>query len=229
MGLTMKTSDLINGVISFFNDLIGSIFPGFVLLSGLYLINIRFSIVSLPMLSLDQTGVWGSLIVFTYVAGHGLLSFKQLIDKIPCLTAKRIKIRNESALYKSFEKCLKRKFEASDAWDTTSDFDKFSAHDIRNIAMTISSEGQRLAVRFMFISLLCDGVAAAIIVLIFCYILAQSIYGAITFHEGIVLIVSAFIIYCFHKRAGEFFTRSLNTPFPTALTELLLLDKDEKE
>lgn len=229
----MESPNPTNSLVYFFNDIIGTIVPGFILLIGFKILNIKYEIIEIPNLQLDNSLQIISIITLSYILGHGILGFYQFSNgflKFNDYEKEKNDLKQE-ALYQDLILCYKERF-SNIAWlSSTIDPQKFSPNQIRNIAMTISKEGQSLSVRFMFISLLCMGVATSLFILLLVFVISHYLkYQCAFISVKFVLLFAgvAFAIFIFHDRGKEFSKRSFRTPFATALTELMLDKKNEK-
>ena len=105
---------------------------------------------------------------------------------------------------------------------------EWNYHDLRSIALSLSSDGASLGRRFMFISLLCNGVGTALIIVLLdfigCLIFDPKILFpypmAVNWGLQSALLLAASI--AMFKRGENFYGRALATPFPIALAELML-------
>ncbi len=235
----MKPTDFLSGVIHLFNDLIGSVVPGILLVFGLYLFK---SIPELPLnhfLALDISIKWSLIIVVSYVIGHALLSLHRLLQayigkpvrginsllkKGEWDTREHNKKIASTSEYIGFMKLVSNKI----AIQAKEDFRyELEFNNLRSMAMTISTEGGELARRFMFISLFCYGVSMAVLVLSVVFLTSSFSF------EWLAYLFTLFFI--FYVRGIDFEYRALNVPFPIALSEILCLvngdegTKDEKE
>lgn len=222
----MKTPSLTNSLVYFFNDIIGGILPGFVLLIGFKILNKKYLILEIPNLQLDNFLQVFSILALSYILGHGILGFYQLSNGF-LKFHNQDKERNElkqDALYQDLIKCLKERFANIDWLHSTVDLQKFSPNQIRSIAMTISKEGQRISVRFRFISLLCIGTAMSLFILLFVFVTFHILEYRCDFISTKFVLFSAvlsFGIYVFLDRGKEFSRRAFRTPFAIALSELM--------
>ena len=107
-------------------------------------------------------------------------------------------------------------------------------NELRNIAMTLSTEAAALGYRFMSISLFCLGVGTALCVIVVDSVICRWVYPAsLVVSDAIELIAQSIVIlffaYLLFRRAAEFRRRALDTPFSVALTHLLFDKREAKK
>ncbi len=227
-----------NSLVYFFNDIIGTVLPGFVLLSGLKILNKKYAILEIPNLQLDNFLQGFSILALSYILGHGLLGLHKILKKISDFIKSKLRGQKQEknkpeqdALFQDLIKCFSDRFSSLGGLRATIDPQKYSQNQIRNIAMTISKEGQKVSVRFRFISLLCIGVATALFILLFVFVISHILkYRSDFISTKFVLfsVAMSFGIYIFYDRGQEFSKRSFRTPFATALSELMFDKTNEK-
>lgn len=240
----MKIDDAVETIAHFFNDLIGTLIPGIVLVVGLLVIH--FGIPEEPQEILEYSDGFFVFILLTllFAIGHTVLGLHSVLRSLIRMLRKRILVKypnlkkflpeglfkkhDEKQSYLLFEKILSGKIrdmfpgqtnaQESLAWDF---------HDLRNLALSTTAESASLGRRFMFISLLCNGVATATLILLLDYVVCVTIaphliiqyeYALPVVVQVILLISVAGLLF---KRGEEFYSRAMSAPFPVALSEFI--------
>ncbi len=228
----MKTGDLVDTLSFFSNEIVGTLLPGFVLLTGLRVFHFGFEI---PSWIQSGNGIWFAVVVvlaFSYVAGHGLLALRNIL--IPYLgrsSGKLYKSAENGGMYRAFSlrvRMLEILRSGRSVGKANDDFpDNLNFNDRRNLAMSLSTEAAVLGRRFMFIALFSYGVAVALfvfavyapLVLLIRPDLAALSLSALAVRLGIFLLVLVGLI--FWHRGESFERRAYSAPFSAALAELL--------
>ena len=163
----MKSSDVINGIVVFFNDLIGGVVPGLILLTGLYWLGAIPSDIKNSKFLMETPFNWLVTLTFSYAAGHGLLGIHRLLQPIVGKvlrgfrnlvfshkwdTSDFTKKIVEGMAYQQFQLDIAGRHKSSLPESSGSKLSELGFDDLRSVAMTISQEGGELARRFMFIS-----------------------------------------------------------------------------
>lgn len=223
---------MIETIAKFFNDLIGALVPGAVLACGL--VAMHQGPAELTAISKDTEGAGAALVMagLLFALGHGLSALHEhviqpLLEKVGFLKGFDEKGARERQSYKWFSEMIqKAQGEAGEglAW---------SYNDLRSVALSLSSEAAALGRRFMFISLLCNGVAAALVVIavdfLVCVSCAPSFlhpyqHSAPWQIQIVLLLLGAGLLM---KRGESFYKRAKETPFAIVVAELKL-QKDAK-
>lgn len=231
----MKPESALQSFALFFNDIVGAVIPGALLISGLIVMHFGpLSKAQLEMLS----SVWYVVVLFAFAGGHFLAGFHAtLMEKplqwtriLPTSASVRATIER-SQPYEMFRASASEK--AKVEFPTLS-LSTWGFNDIRSFAMTLSNEASTVGRRFMFISLLCSGVGAALFALALDF-LASALWwpGLLAKYEfappmllQVALMVAASVLCLI--RGAEFQRRALSTPFSIALATLLFGEKKEK-
>lgn len=224
----MKSSDFLTGLVTFFNDFIGAVVPGFILIAGLDLVDI-FSVKIIVFLSsVMPEFYWVLLLCIAYAAGHGLLGVHRLLQ--PIIGAFFIGIYSLTLHGKWDTKAFEKKITDGDTYKKfvskvnsqddqyKTDISNLRFGDTRSFAMSISSEASELARRFMFISLFCYGVAMAVALIAVSWVC--SLQDILNWNNIFPITLAVLIFFVFYVRALEFEFRSQNVPFPVALAKL---------
>lgn len=231
----MKPENVLQSFTLFFNDIVGAVIPGALLISGLIVMHFGpLTKAQFEMLS----EVWYVGVLSAFAGGHLLASaHTTLIEKplqwvriLPASASVRANIEG-SQPYEMFRATASEKGKA--------DFSMFSlsnwgSNDIRSFAMTVSPEASAVGRRFMFIALLCNGVGAALFVLALDFLFSALWWpGLLAKYESsppvllqVALMIGASILCLI--RGAEFQRRALSTPFSIALATLLFGEKKEK-
>lgn len=230
----MKVDDAIETISRFFNDLIGTLIPGIVLAVGLAVMHIGPIHKLRESIPKDDGFIVALLLAVLFAAGHGVLAIYSLaVEKfLPKLrlTKKDVvaSLVNKQS-YLCFQEIVTDKIKQGSLSQTSgqSGF-PWDFHDLRNLALSISSEASSLGRRFMFISLLCNGVGTALLMMLIdyigCSIFAKDALFSYAFVwpvyvQGLLLLLAAI---SFFKRGEAFYARAMSTPFAVALSEMAL-------
>lgn len=230
----MKIDDATETITRFFNDLIGSLIPGAILVSGLYVMHIG------PGLPKDMAAtlpnefgfLFAIFLALMFAAGHGMLAIHSIvIDEVlkRCRFIQRdveadLKKRHSYGLFKEL---FFAKLKQSDLSETdVAQPGKWDYHDLRNVALSVSSEGSSLGRRFMFISLLCNGTGTALLILTVDFISCEAFRPSALFpyenawHPLLQVAILLVIAVAFFKRGESFYNRAMSTPFAVAVAEM---------
>jgi hypothetical protein len=227
----MKVDDAIETLTKFFNDLIGSLVPSVVLAFGLVIMHLGPSRFMDINKSVESTIFALFALGLMFAAGHIILALHEHFLRPVLQSIQFTKEFDESAAknrqsYKSFHDIIMAREtrstnpgQAAPKWDY---------HDLRSVALSISPEGASVGRRFMFISLLCNGVGTAFVIMVLdfssCFFFAPKLLypytEAASWWVQIILML-AFSAALF-KQGGNFHARAMSTPFSIAIAELLL-------
>jgi len=223
----MKVDDAVETVTRFFNDLIGSLVPGAVLAVGLSVIHLGPGKIVEASKSLESAALALTVVGLMFAAGHLLMAvFEHALQ--PGLTFFRIikKFDEEEAKkrqsYRLFAEVI-RKLPGNDSGVSSSEW---GYKDLRSVALSVTAEGASLGRRFMFISLLCNGVGTALLIMLL------DFWGCLAFNHELLFphattvnwIVQSALMLCasaaLFKRGEVFYGRAMTTPFSIAIAEL---------
>ena len=237
----MKLDTALQEITHFFNDIIGAVVPGFVLLAGL--IVMYEGLLSRHELELIIANDYFILVILavSYSAGHALLAiykdvieviFKKIRNKEFELLSQKLKIHRlingslenmqsieASKPYLFFKTFFENNISNNLSTELKLNAKDWSFHDLRSMAMSISSEAASLGQRFMFVSLLCNGVGTALILLwlnfLACiwfapHLLKNYSHALPVPVQLVILIFSAIFLI---RRGDEFHRRALSVPF----------------
>lgn len=220
----MKIEEAVETIAKFFNDLIGAWVPGAVLAVGLALMHLGpdqlQSIFKLGDTSAAAITAGGLL----FALGHALLALHEEVLKKPLSKLKIFKAFDETGAkerqsYEWFAEQVKAQQGGTGAKD-------WGYNDLRSVALSVSTEAASLGRRFMFISLLCNGVgtALAIIAIDFaaCSVLSPKLLFAYDYSapwpaQTLLLLGLAWALF---KHGEVFYSRAMATPFSIAVAEL---------
>src|ERR1700682_4716668 len=156
----MKIDDALSTITHFFNDIIGAIIPGLVLFAGLVLLhNGMAPNAKIAGLTSNTPSVL-LMIALSFAAGHGLLGIHSAVIEPVLKFLKWVKgdavtEKLEGAQsYKLFKKLVDAKLKRPAVLEGHEIETKWGFHDLRNVALSMSTEATSLGRRFMFISLL---------------------------------------------------------------------------
>lgn len=229
----MKIDDAVETAALFFNDLIGTLIPGIVLGVGLLVMHVGLTDALKDTLdNLNGFLVFIVLALF-FATGHAVLALhallvNPLLQKMGLLEKVPSDNQKQKQSYRLFHEMMVERIRKAlpNRTNDSNEID-WSYHDLRSVALSLSNEGSSLGRRFMFISLLCNGVATALLALLvdffICTLIAPNslvLYDVAwpASLQGLLLILLAIMLF---KRGGEFYIRAMSTPFAVALAELI--------
>lgn len=237
----MKVDDAVETITRFFNDIIGSLIPGMVLGSGLAIMHAGSPSKIVEYFGKDAGLSVAVLLTLSFATGHCLMSIYTVAVE-PFLKSMGIMKKDVLASlakkpsYEVFRDLVLDLLKKKHTANTNSAFPaEWGYHDLRNLAMSISSEGASLGRRFMFISLLCSGVGTALLIMLLDFLCSSQFAPQLLFPfsvalpatiRALMLIVAAFF---FFRRGEMFFGLAMATPFPIALTELSLMPAESND
>lgn len=226
----MKVDDAVETLTRFFNDLIGNLVPGAVLACGLSVMHLgpRGSIALTK--ALDGAGTYWLAVGVLFATGHALLAlFEQVIQKILWRIHVTTKFDEVAAATRtSYTTFLTIVQEVASAGGQAQASSSWGYRDLRSVALSTSSEGGAIGRRFMFISLLCNGVGVAIAVMLLDFIsclifaprLLHSYAQAPVWWVQIALML--LLIHVLFRQGETFYARAMTTPFSIAIAEIKL-------
>lgn len=220
----MKIEDAMDAIARFFNDLIGAWVPGAVLAVSLALMHLGPAQLQSIFKLGDTSAAALTFAGLLFALGHALLAFHEQVLK-PVLSKVRIARAFDEAgaknrqSYEWFAGLVKAQQPGSGAKD-------WSYNDLRSVALSVSAEAASLGRRFMFISLLCNGVgtALAIVAIDFaaCSLVSPELlfayaHAAPWLAQALVLLGMALVLF---KQGEAFYSRAMATPLSIAVAEL---------
>lgn len=220
----MKVEEAADTIAKFFNDLIGAWVPGAVLAVGLVLMHLGpvqlqsiFKLGDTISASLTFAGV-------LFAIGHALLALHEQIVK---------KLLSSFGLAAPFDEAgakMRQSYEwfaeLVKAQQAGADAKNWEYKDLRSVALSVSTEAASLGRRFMFISLLCNGVGTALAILAFDFAACSLFFPQLLFAyehaapwiiQAILLLGIALALF---KHGEVFYSRAMATPFSVAAAEL---------
>lgn len=220
----MKIDEAMDTVAKFFNDLIGAWVPGAVLAVG-------FAIMHLGPVQLQSILKFGDLggaaltiAALLFALGHAVLALHDHGVKKLLVIFRLSKGFDESAAkqrqsYEWFAELVK----AQQVGSSTKDW---SYNDLRSVALSVSNEAASLGRRFMFVSLLCNGVGTALSLIAIdyltcCLVSPKLLYPyehAAPWYAQVVLLFA--MAWALFKQGEVFYSRAMATPFSIAIAEL---------
>lgn len=229
----MKFDNAIETIALFFNDLIGTLIPGIVLCVGLLIMHVGLS--AAPFSIVEQHNGFFVLVLLSllFAAGHALLALHGfliagLLKKTRLIDKDLLKKLEKKKTYLLFREAMGKKIQTIlPGQKTESGGVDWSFHDMRNLALSVSTEGTSLGRRFMFISLLCNGVATAFLVMLVDYLLCLSfaphylVPHASALPAPLQVLLLSILAGLLFRRAEEFYGRAMSTPFAVALSEII--------
>ncbi|MGD0819367.1 MAG: nucleoside 2-deoxyribosyltransferase domain-containing protein [Desulfomonilia bacterium] len=248
----MKSEDVLTISLRFFNDIIGSIIPGAILLLGIGILLPKMFQHLIITCGLGEAAKIWFFIILAYVLGNGITSFGNWLVIRPINFILKYIIKLNKFLLCKFKflpdiyKVLPSSLVPEEVWSNEFVDDpsvkyfiermpleltknmNFSnsiskLHSLRNVAMSIPGIDRDLTYRFMFLSLLSQGIATVIIILLLVWWLT-SIFG----NDSILSInystmyawFMLFLFIIFLDRRYEFNKRALTIPFSMAVDSL---------
>jgi hypothetical protein len=219
----MKLDDGIDTITKFFNDLIGALVPGLVLAIGLAAMHggpghIQF---------VGELGE-GAATAFTvtgvlFALGHLLLAIHEVAVK-PLLRKLKITRAFDEQKASARQSCVM--FNELITTGSNSSKPLWDYRDLRSVALSVSDEAASLGRRFMFISLLCNGVGTALLLVGLNYLICLRFFPGLLFIydqaapwwlQAVLLFSAACFLF---KQADLFYERAMTTPFSVAVAEL---------
>ncbi|MGE6234887.1 hypothetical protein [Aeromonas media] len=220
----MKIDEAMDTLAKFFNDLIGAWVPGAVLALGLAVMHLGPSHLQMISKLGDSSGTALTIAGLLFALGHTLLAvydhgIKSLLKKTKILKGfDEVKLKKRQP-YVWFSKWV----EAQQVGSLVQDW---SYNDLRSVALSVSAEAASLGRRFMFISLLCNGVGTALSIIGFDYVACIIFYPKLLYPyeqvapwpvQAVLLFVIAWILF---KQGEVFYSRAMATPFTVAIAEM---------
>jgi hypothetical protein len=202
----------------YFNDFIGAVAPGIILVVGLMMVGAWQP----PEALMKAWGVYFWLVgmVGFFAIGHALLSISEVLRWIVPASLgfalwKLVHHRTETdAAFLALRAFLKKR-------EIMPGAEELPFMSARNIAMTLSADGEEIGRRFRFLSSFCYGTATAVLLIGFTSLglhIAQNTLDGATVWQ---VIACAIVWWLLVRRGAEFEVRTLTAPFGTALAEII--------
>jgi len=220
----MKAEAVIDTIAKFFNDLIGAWVPGAVLVFGLALVHVGpVQLQSIFELG-DTTSAAFTFAGILFALGHVLLALHEQILKEPLTRLGLLKAFDEAEAkrrqpYEWFAELVKAQQAGGGAKD-------WGYNDLCSIALSVSSEAGAIGRRFMFISLLCNGVGMALTIIALDFAVCSVLWPKLLFSYdyaapwSVQVALMLCLAWALFKRGEVFFSRAKITPFAVAAAEL---------
>lgn len=220
----MKMEEAMETVAKFFNDLISGWVPGAGFAVGLALMHLGpiqlLSIFKFADSSAMALTVAGTLFALGHVllavhdhAVKRLLGWIKVSKKFDESDAKK----RESYVWFAELAKVQQTDGNSKVWDYK---------DLRSVALSVSSEAASMGRRFMFVSLLCNGVGTALTIIavdfLICHFTAPTLLYAYdhTAHWAVQVSLLFGVAWALFKQGEVFYSRAMATPFSIAVAEL---------
>jgi len=228
----MKVDDAVETLTRFFNDLVGTLIPGGVLVLGLATMHLGPGKVQSVGRALESWGPALAALTILFAVGHGLLAFHSTVLE-PLLSQLKVTkpFNQESAMTRQsfvlFQKLISSHTRVKEVMGEEVSNLTWTYNDLRNVALSISTEASSLGRRFMFIALLCHGVGAAIVLMLVDYLVCVFFAPNILFPylnawPVIIQVVLMLLVAGMFFRRGEAFnSRAMTTPFSVAVADLI--------
>lgn len=220
----MKVEEATDTIAKFFNDLIGAWVPGAVLAVGLALMHLGPAQLQSIFKLGETTAAAFTFAGILFALGHALLALHEQILK---------KLLSRIGLAKPFDEAEAKKRQSYEwfaelvkAQQIGSGAKAWGYNDLRSVALSISAEAASMGRRFMFISLLCNGVGTAMAIIAFdfasCSLLSPKLLFAYDYAapwpvQALLLLGIALALF---KHGEVFHNRAMATPFSIAIAEL---------
>jgi hypothetical protein len=220
----MKIEEATSTVAHFFNDLIGSLVPGIVLAVSLVLMHLGpaqlRSIVAIGDTSLAALTFAGVL----FAVGHALLAiYEHGLRRLLSQCGFRLEFNEADAKqrqsYQWFVALVKARRAAAEP-------EKWSYNDLRSVALSVSIEAASIGRRFMFVSLLCNGVGTALVIVALDFSVCSWLSPKLLFayESAVAWPVQALMLFgvaaALFENGKVFYARAMATPFSIAVAEL---------
>jgi hypothetical protein len=220
----MKVEEATDTIAKFFNDLIGALVPGSILAAGLALMHLGplhvqaiFKLGDTASAALTFAGV-------LFAAGHALLAVYEQILKKLLVKLKLAELFDEAGAKK--RKSYEWFAELVRTQQTGSSAEDWGYNDLRSVALSVSAEAASVGRRFMFISLLCNGVGTSLVILAFDFVACSLLSPDLLYPydhaapwpvQAVILLGMALALF---KHGEAFYNRAMATPFSIAVAEL---------
>jgi len=241
----MKVESLVEAVERFFLDFIGLVIPGTAMIVALWLLIGQPSFLGLEPLFLPvDASAWIVLIVAGYVAGHAVTSIGRILvlqlaveplvrllrkkhwtaRLVPTVVRPQDELLDRIASSVSFRRMLAMVREVYN-WPEIEQDKASDVHDWRNVALSMIQEESQIVYRFMFISLLCLGIATVLILtgtfwLIFGLLRICGLSALVIPLDPGLLAVLFLTSLPFLERRYRFYDISMRIPFAMAMIKL---------
>lgn len=211
----MNFAELISALEAFFNEIVGFLVPGGLLLLGLSQLGV-LALVGAPLPAELDTGHIILLVFLAYLLGHVLAQLKLVV-----FGRWKHAFENEPA-YELFSSWVD---EQSAGLVDKGGLTPMRGYTLRGVAMTLSREGQYLSRRFRFIELLCTGSAMALILLAltsFGIVISQwqrgeSMDALLLLQGAVEFLIAGLLVF----RARRFYRQSVNVSFQCVVADLM--------
>lgn len=220
----MKIEEATDTIAKFFNDLIGAWVPGTVLTMGLALMHLGPAQLQSVFKLGDLTSAALTFAGILFAIGHALLALHEQVLK---------KLLAQGKISKAFDDAEAKKRQSYEwfaelvkAQQTGNSTKDWGYNDLRSVALSVSTEAASMGRRFMFISLLCNGVGTALTIIAIdfaaCSLLLPELlfaydHAAPWWAQTFLLLGIALALF---KQGEVFYNRAMATPFSIAVAEL---------
>lgn len=220
----MKIEEATDTIAKFFNDLIGAWVPGAVLVVCMALMHLGpVQLQSIFELG-DTTSAALTFAGFLFAIGHALLALHEQILKKMLAKVRFSKPFDEAGAKrrKSYE-WFAESVNAQQPAGATQDW---GYNDLRSVALSVSAEAASVGRRFMFISMLCNGVGTVSAILALDFAICSVLWPKLLFSyehampwyvQALLLLGMALV---FFKQGEAFHNRAMATPFSIAIAEI---------
>ena len=221
MGRALKLGEFIAALEKFFNDIMGTLIPGFILLIGLANLGI-LSFLQFPIVDLSKASSIFAIGILSYLTGH-------LIDQVNQRFAPSLSYKPKvNSSYTSFENWVHQylaKQKIDHKIDASDEKVRLGQRSLRSVAMTLSADATYISGRFRFLELLFNSTATALVILAILTILLNifEFIQGFPFSKSLLVRPAIFIVIAmlFYKRASTFGERSDAACFDCALATII--------
>ncbi|WP_247538253.1 hypothetical protein [Ralstonia pseudosolanacearum] len=220
----MKMEEAMETVAKLFNDLIGAWVPGAVFGVGLVLMHLGPAQLQLVFKFAESSAAALTVAGLLFALGHVLLAahehgVKRLLSGLRISGKFDEPEAKKRQSYVWFADLVKAQQSDGGSKD-------WGYNDLRSVALSVSSEAASLGRRFMFVSLLCNGVGTALLIIAIdftvCHLASpQLLYPyehAAPWFAQVLLLLG--VVWTLFKQGEVFYSRAMATPFSIAVAEL---------
>ncbi len=163
---------------------------------------------------------WLVVVVGLFAIGHVLVGLSEVLRKcVPRNFGFRLWAGTKDETANNSAYLALREYIRTKGFPTAST--ELSFNSVRNIAMTLSADGQELGRRFMFLALFCYGTATAILIIGITQFGRHIVNRAVDPASVVLFVGSVFVWWLLVRRGAEFEIRAQTVPFATALAEVV--------
>lgn len=221
----MKLGEFIAALEKFFNDILGTLVPGAILIIGLYYLDALWAF-DLPLVDFTSSFNVFLMGIVAYLVGH-------IIDEInlKIIPKSKFKLEENSSflVFKAWVHAQLKEKKIDKNFDNSEITIEIPPRSLRSIAMTVSADATYISRRFRFLQLLFRGTATALIMLTILSFVFE-VLGLFFGHKfGLSLLVQSVLVIgvatLFYNRARVFGERSDKACFDCAIATIIHPEK----